>query len=159
MGKEAEFSEIIKLFPGLATDADFDLTSPQTTDYNCIAWASNYKDRWMQPPNGMPLFDGVTYWPDNATPGTEKECLVEAFAVIGYKECSAWEHEEGYQKVALYEKSGNWSHAARELMIEPHIGKWTSKLGRSYDIRHGTPFAIEGEIYGHVYCIMKRQYK
>lgn len=159
MGKEAELSQVIKDFPGLASDNDFDVTSPKTPDYNCIAWASNYNDRWMQPPNGVPYLDGVTYWPDGATSGLDFNCLIEAFSVIGYEICSSWEHEEGYQKVALYEKNGKWSHASRELMMKPYVGKWTSKLGRSYDIRHGTPFTIEGQTYGRVYCIMRRQFK
>ena len=62
--------------------------------------------------------------------------------------------EDKYQKVALYVKkdSKTWTHAAREL----RNGFWTSKLGQGYDIQHGTPFTIEGDSYGEVYCIMKR---
>lgn len=161
MDKKAQLSEIIGCFPELATDPDFDITSPKNPDYNCIAWAANYSDRWMQPPNGskLPYTDGVSYWPDGVTCGMSKECLIEVFKRKGYVECSSWMHEDGFQKVALYCIDNMWTHAARELVTKPNIGKWTSKLGGSNDIRHGTPFSIEGSIYGKVYCIMKREFR
>ena len=69
----------------------------------------------------------------------------------------SWEQEEGYRRIALYVKEGTTkcTHASRELSS----GKWTSKLGEFQDIRHGSPFSIEGLVYGRVYCIMKTEHK
>lgn len=151
-----------QIFPGLADDKFFKITSPQTSDYNCIAWAYNYNNRWMEPPNGYPLpFDGVTFWPDDVAPTLHPSALMELFTRKGYKVCDTWEHEDGYQKIALYYNpaSCEWTHAARELTQKPNIGKWTSKLGQEHDIMHGTPYTIEGSAYGKVFCIMKREFK
>lgn len=146
---------IIGIFPKLATDKNFKLTSPINPNYNCLAWACHYNDRWMQPPSiTPPPLDSVVYWPEDAKQGMEIECLIDAFRTKGYELCDSWEYEDKYQKVALYVKkdSKTWTHAARELQN----GFWTSKLGQGYDIQHGTPFTIEGDSYGEVYCIMKR---
>lgn len=164
MGKEDQgLKETIKLyFPGLKEDEDFDITSPQTPDYNCLAWACNYSNRWMQPPiSGNPELDAVVYWPPEAKQGLDISCLIEAFQAHGYQICDSWQHEVGYQKVALYKnpQSNEWTHAARELMNGKDRGKWTSKLGEGNDIRHGNPYSIEGQYYGVVHCIMKREYR
>lgn len=147
--------KIKSCFPGLASDVNFKVTSPETPDYNCIAWACNYSDRWMQPPLCTePPLDSVVYWPPKAKQGMDIDCLIDAFKTKGYELCTNWEHEKGFQKVALYVKkdSKRWTHASREL----RNGFWTSKLGPSHDIQHGTPYTIEGNAYGVVYCIMKR---
>ncbi|MBR5018097.1 MAG: hypothetical protein IKX53_00490 [Bacteroidales bacterium] len=164
MGKENQGLKdaIIRAFPGLATDRDFAITSPKDSNYNCLAWACNYSNRWMQPPiSGDPVLDAIVYWPPNAKQGSDVSCLVEAFEAHGYKVCDTWVHEPGFQKVALYKNpfTNEWTHAARELMNGSDCGKWTSKLGEANDIRHGTPFSIEGGFYGVVHCIMKREYR
>ncbi len=154
------------LLPGLASDPDYKITSPVTTDYNCIAWACVYSNCWMEPPDGKLLtFDGIhfshSHWPDGVTPTLDPQSLIEVFEKKGYQKCDSWEHEEGYQKVALYynPNTNQWTHASRELMQKPCVGKWTSKLGPQHDIQHGNPYTIEGEIYGKVLCIMKRKFK
>lgn len=154
--------EIIDAFPLLASDKDFKITSPENPNYNCIGWAYNYNNRWMQPPDGTKVFDGVSsYWPANICEDQDIDCLIDAFIAKGYSICSSWEHEKGYQKVALYTKIGTrlWTHASRELTQPPVTGKWTSKLGAQNDIQHSNPYTIEGYIYGKVYCIMKREFK
>lgn len=153
---------IFRAFPGLLNDRDFKITSPDNPDYNCIAWACNYSNRWMQPPiSGNPILDAVVYWPPEADKGQDVSCLIQAFEAHGYCSCDSWEHEDGFQKVALYVRRGEkeWTHAARELMNGEDCGKWTSKLGAWNDIRHGNPFSIEGNLYGEVYCFMKRPYR
>lgn len=154
-------SDIICYFPGLAEDDDFKITSPDTPDYNCIAWAfGGYKDKWIQPPSyTRPPYDAIVWWPDDVAEGLEIDYLVELFESKGFKKCADWKHEDGYQKVALYIKDGNWTHASRELVDKKVCGKWISKLGPMNDIQHGTPYTIEGDCYGEVYCIMKREFK
>lgn len=154
---EALKNRIISIFPGLRNDSGFKITSPATPDYNCIAWACHYNDRWMQPPSiTPPPLDSIVYWPDGVVQGEDIDCLMAAFQSKGYECCEDAKHEKGFQKVALYVKRGtrHWTHAAREL----NSGFWTSKLGQANDIQHGTPYTIEGNTYGEVFCIMKRPY-
>jgi len=81
------------------------------------------------------------------------EALVQVFESLGYESCGRDDTlEDGYDKVALYERNGMYKHAARQLPD----GKWTSKLGREEDISHDTPDCVAGTIYGRVHCIMRR---
>lgn len=158
MGKSTEIIELLKqAFPGLNDDKDFILTSPDTPNYNCIAWAYQINDRWMWPAPEASSLDGVYYWPDEVTKTPDVNAFIEAFRLKGYECCDVEEYERGYQKIALYvvPNTTECTHAARQL----RNGKWTSKLGQLNDIQHGTPHAIEGEEYGVVYCIMKRRVK
>lgn len=161
MGQEIEVmtsEDIIENFPLLADDVDFKITSKSTPDYNCIAWAYHFQNRWMWPGGQEEKsYDGFLFWPDGVADSEDVSAFIEAFVQKGYLICDSDEHEEGYQKIALYTKQGTTicTHAAREL----HNGCWTSKLGAENDIQHGSPYTIEGDIYGEVYCIMKREFK
>lgn len=151
MGKE---DAIIAAFPGLSADPDFKITSPQTPDYNCIAWACNINNRWMWPKMpGYAWIDGYSYWPDGVENSEDVASFVRAFEQKGYSVCDSWNFENEYRKIALYVKPGTTecTHAARQL----RNGKWTSKLGNLFDIQHGTPYTIEGVCYGVVYCFMR----
>lgn len=155
MGEE---TQIKHLFPKLEDDVDFKVTSPQTPDYNCIAWAYHHNDRWMWP--GGQEFkncDGFHYWPDGVEDSTDVSAFIKAFEKTGYSLCEDCSFEKGYRKIALYVEKGTTecTHAARQLSN----GKWTSKLGQLNDIQHGTPYTIEGDLYGEVYCIMKREHR
>lgn len=148
---------IIQAFPKLIQDKDFKVTSNATPNYNCIAWACKYDERWMQPPYlGKPNLDCVVWWPPEIPEGLDLDCLKKAFEYHGYSECNSSEHENGYRKVALYmnEQTNEWTHASREL----NNGCWTSKLGEFNDIQHGTPEAIENDLYGKVNCYMKKKF-
>lgn len=157
MGKEIEILKgaICQAFPNLKTDADFKISSPETPNYNCIAWAYSYEDRIMWPGGTeCKKFDGFHFWPDDIEDSEEVLAFIKVFQLKGYEICDSWQHEESFQKIALYVKRGTTecTHAAREL----RAGKWTSKLGDGNDIQHGTPFGLESDIYGVVYCFMKR---
>jgi len=158
MGKEFELKRqnIINIFSGLANDTDFQITSDASENYNCIAWAYKYNDRWMQYGGKFEL-DGVVYWwPEGVKSSPYLDAYIEAFQLIGYEICDDWQHEDEYEKIALYiNKSNECTHAAREK----RTGKWTSKLGKSNDISHSNPYSIEGEAYGKVACIMKRKWE
>lgn len=147
---------ISQSFPKLLHDGGFKVTSKATPDYNCIAWACNYNERWIQPTYiGKPELDCVVWWPPGVPEGLELECLIKVFESQGYSQCVSGEHENGFRKVALYynEESMEWTHAAREL----RNGCWTSKLGKYVDIQHGTPQTIENDSYGKVYCFMRKK--
>jgi hypothetical protein len=157
MGETTELKKsLINVFPGLADDPDFQITSKATDQYNCIAWAYKYDDRWMQYGANYEL-DGIVYWwPDGVKNSPYIDAYMDAFRLRGYETCENWQHEANYEKIALYiNENKECTHAAREK----RTGKWTSKLGQSYDISHTNPYTIEGETYGKVACIMKRKWE
>ena len=146
---------IISAFPKLGQDANFKITSKEDPSYNCIAWAYNFSDRWMWPNTGYTRFiDGIDYWPSSDIKEPSIQNFIEAFKLKGYEVCDGYQHEDGYQKVALYSfpNSNMCTHASREL----RNGFWTSKLGPYQDIQHGDPTTIESTKYGKVCCILKR---
>ncbi|KAF5061524.1 hypothetical protein DSECCO2_314540 [anaerobic digester metagenome] len=149
-------SNITQKFPKLLEDEKFEITSNATPDYNCIAWACLYNERWIQPPfDGRPDLDCVTWWPPNVQAGLAPVYLIKLFEHFGYEVCDSYNHEDGYRKVALYydDQKNVWTHAARELSN----GFWTSKLGPYNDIQHCTPLELESDEYGIVYCYMKKR--
>lgn len=131
-------------FPNSISDP-FIITSPQTTHYNCIAWAFGDDTKWYWPNNN-------NYWPLEI-PNEEKiENFMLLFKSIGYEVCSDGELEQDYLKIAIYEsKEGKPTHAARQLAN----GMWTSKLGQNYDVTH-TLFAMENGAYGNAKVFMKK---
>ena len=126
--------------PGL----NYEITSEQDGNYNCIAWATGHDDRWWSHQPGY-------YWVGERS--ADAQCLVELFRILGYEECAGFELESGYEKVALYAQDGEWTHAARQL----ENGRWTSKLGMMEDIAHTTPNGLNGDLYGDVHCVMRRR--
>lgn len=130
-------------FPNLAI-MPYEVTSPSTRKYNCIAWAAgdNKKFWW---PKGY-------YWPEGIAREETLECFIEAFESLGYTTCDNGELVEGVEKIAFYSKDGKPTHAARQL----ENGKWTSKCGAYIDISH-TLNGVCGEIYGQVSGFMERE--
>ncbi len=138
-----------KHFPNLP-DAGYQVTSHESTRYNCIAYAAgDLQNKW----DPLPLDPGY-YWPPGANRGMSIDCLSSAFEAIGYQKCLDGQLEQGYEKVALYvDPQGEWSHAAIQLQD----GHWSSKLGIWEDIRHPTPHAVNGPGYGQIFQYMKRK--
>ncbi|MEI6143665.1 MAG: hypothetical protein WCP85_30585 [Mariniphaga sp.] len=147
--------DLLDAFPGLLTDTAFQITSKEDIHYNCIAWAFKmFNDRWMQF-DTHPRFDGVWYWwPPGVIVSQSIKAYIDAFKTDNFELCANCELEKGYVKIALYIEDGtdNCTHAARQKIN----GTWMSKLGRGNDIVHGTPYSLEGESYGKVYCFMKK---
>lgn len=133
-------------FPGLAA-AGYQITSAPDAAYNCIAYAAGETDRWW-----TYLVGPGYYWPDYARRTPQIASLVAVFAGLGYAVCGDAAPEAGYQKIALYAKQGNWTHAAIQLPD----GAWSSKLGPDEDIRHATPEALISDAYGAIHCLMRR---
>src|SRR5437868_3020972 len=130
-------------FPRL-TNQNHRITSPPSTDYNCIAWTAGDIRNWWQP--------GI-YWPITTKAGDYSVgALEELFKSFGYIVCPHEAYEPGYEKIALYSDVVFYTHAARQL---PN-GKWTSKLGGAEDIEHDTPVDLAGGAYGSVVGFMKR---
>ena len=134
------------IFPNLKS-SEYEITSPQTADYNCIAWAAKDDETWWWPDT-----NNTAFWPEHLERKETLEVFIQAFEFSGYQVCESPEFEEKYEKVAIFvDPQKTPTHAARQL----HSGKWTSKMGQSYDIEHELEGVI-GSDYGNVGVIMKR---
>lgn len=126
-------NQILEWFPGLKTDKNFQITSPNTDKYNCISWAIGKDNIWFWPPLGQPL-DDDQYWPEGLADNIRIETFIQAMETEGFEVCP--EDEELIAKeIALYSKNGECTHGSRQLQD----GTWTSKLGMYNDIQHSTP--------------------
>ena len=136
-------------FPGL-TAAGYEVTSPISGRYNCIAWAANQTDRdwWPEDP------PRDAFWPEGVTPEPTLDAFIQAFGTLGYEPCDNSEFEPGYEKLAIYVLSDEVTHAARQL----GPNEWTSKIGHSEDITH-TLSGLVGPLYGAVRQFMRRATK
>ena len=134
-------------FPNLQ-DSAYKLASPETIEYNCIAWAAGETDVWWWPDSMNTM-----YWPHGVQRTITLNAFVEAFQTLSYTTCDSAEHEEGYEKIAIYTNAeGKPTHAARQLAS----GLWTSKLGKSFDIEHPLE-GVSDSLYGRVAVVMKRR--
>lgn len=137
----------IPIFPNSSIEP-FAVTSPYTTEYNCIAWAfgDNTKWYWPDPSN-------IYYWPNNIQREINIEAFIKLFQSIGYAVCDNNNLEDKYDKIAIFTDNSNIpTHAARQL----DNGYWTSKLGRDIDVQH-TIKSIEEGAYGMAKIFMKRK--
>lgn len=114
-------------------------TSPDTPNYNCIAWAAEEDDVWWWPDP-----KGFAYWPAGVDRAETVAAFIAAFGTLGYVACAAGDSQHGVQKIALYTLNGAPTHMARQLPD----GTWTSKLGQAIDISHQTLDALDGPAYG-----------
>lgn len=132
-------------FPALSPD-NHRVTSPQSDDYNCAAFAAGDTTRWWWPL--LPY-----YWPESAPRDESLEAFVHAYASLGFQPCEREELEAGYEKIAMFATSaGEPTHVARQLSS----GWWTSKLGPREDIQHSLR-ALCGPAYGSVVQILRRR--
>jgi hypothetical protein len=134
-------------FPNLH-EADHEITSPATEEYNCIAWAAGDTESWWWPDEME-----TAYWPSAAPRQVTRLAFVLAYGTLGYVPCNDGTLEEGFEKTVLYEDvDGQPTHAARQLPD----GRWASKLGPHEDIEHRAPECLEGPCYGKVVQYLKR---
>jgi hypothetical protein len=135
-----------RYFPNLQSHP-YQISSPADHRYNCIAWAAGDQTRWWWP-DALDL----GYWPTGAPRDETLDSFVRAFELLGFTVCDGTELEVGFEKIALYAKTGRPTHVARQL----GNGLWTSKLGTLEDIQH-TLDGLEGELYGLVVQIFRRR--
>jgi hypothetical protein len=95
---------------------------------------------------------GKSWWPHWAPAGITVDSFVRFFRGMRFELCSDGSPEEGFEKVAIYAIGSRPTHVARQLAP----GRWTSKLGKSFDIEHVIE-ALEGDEYGSVACYLKRR--
>jgi len=151
-------TKIERDYPNLIK-SNWSLKSPETTDYQCIAWAAcDTTRRWW--PVGEPP---IAYWPLNVPKEETVECFVQAFGTLRYKPCETASFEFGFQKVAIYvDEEDTPTHMARQHFC----GRgWLSKLGDWEDIVHPELKNVEGKTvplpangYGRVHTVLKRNW-
>ena len=59
------------------------MTSPDTIDYNCVAWAMGETDSWW-----WPNPKSESYWPPNAPRQETLEAFIQTFSEFGYQLCA-----------------------------------------------------------------------
>lgn len=135
----------IKEFPK-TFEEPFIHTSPIDPNYNCIAWAANDNTKWYEPD---PY--GFYFWPQEVNREYTTEAYINLYEYFGFIRCDNGELEEGYIKVAVFEKNGVPTHACRQLLD----GNWTSKLGKNIDVQHSLNNIQEGT-YGNIIQFLKK---
>ncbi len=126
-------------------DGRYQITSPQTLNYNCIAWAASETNRKWWPIGA--------HWPQNIPREETVAAFILAFATRNYEPCDNGTLEDGYEKVVIYvDSSQTPTHMARQLSS----GRWTSKLGDLEDIEHETLRQLEDGHYGRAIQYLKR---
>ena len=139
--------QIETLFPDL-TATGYQITSPATPEYNCIAWAASEDAVWWWPDSF-----GDYYWPADAPRVETLEAFAQAYGTLGYEPCENAAPESGFDKIAVYvDAQRQPTHAARLLAN----GAWTSKLGQLEDIEHAALEGLYGAVYGQVGLILRR---
>ncbi len=123
--------------------------SPQTDDYNCIAFAGgDTTEKWD------PDVTTGRYWPNEVPRSLDLDSFILLYEFEGgYIPCADGSLETGFEKIAIFLSiSKEVTHAAKQLPS----GEWKSKLGDWEDIKHKTLEALEGNFYGKVVQFMKR---
>lgn len=141
-------------FPKLPIEG-YSISSADTPDYNCFAFAAYDRDDWWSP-----LQISGYYWPDHIPRNTTVPTFLELYGYEGgFVPCEDGKLEAGFEKIALYTNANRHvTHAARQL----NSGKWTSKLGTKEDIEHSTLSSLEDaglslDDYGKVTQFLKRK--
>jgi hypothetical protein len=139
---------LVETFPGLAR-AVSSITREGSRRYNCIAHAAGDNQHWWWP---VPPGVQEVVWPAGVAREEPLSAFRDAFASLGYVECSGVDLEPGFEKIALFANDhGVPLHAARQR----REGPWTSKLGELEDIDHALR-DLEGAEYGSVVLVLKR---
>ena len=141
----------LRMFPGF-NQHDLVLTSEKDDNYNCIAWAGDVTTDWWGPgysPTGL-----VASWPRDLPQTLSIGTFEERFQRLGYRRTRSSCLLRGFTKVAIYvdERTGEVTHMARQLAS----GRWTSKLGRSFDVEHGKADVFRNSDYGRPGLYMKK---
>lgn len=136
-------------FPNLAREG-YTLTSPDTIDYNCVAWATEAEYEWWWP-DSM----DQEYWPEGVPREETLPAFVAAFKTVGYEICDDSLKEPNFQKIAIY---GDAHEIPRHVARQLADGEWTSKIGQYEDIRHKTLEALTGKspAYGTIIQVMRK---
>lgn len=137
---------IREALPDLVEGVSFGFTSPVDLNYNCLAWALSYDNRYLDKGNGC-------YWPwEDCSPDTAEGwacvCQHHGFTVVTDSDIG---FTPGIEKVAILRNDAGELHATRQRSD----GKWKSKLGWGPDIDHDDLKSIE-RVYGGVVIVLQK---
>jgi hypothetical protein len=96
----------------------YEIKSPETWDYNCIAYAADVDWQWWWPDQ-----DGDAFWPEGVRREETLDCFVEAYKTLGYEVCECG-LEPGFEKIAIYARHGIPTHAAKQLPMDVGKANW-----------------------------------
>ncbi len=133
-----------KVFPKLGSD--FEVLGPSTDEYNCIAHTLDDHTQWVNPETGST---------DNPLGKMD-----DMYAKKGYKRSPTMDisKEPGKEKVVVY-ATKNPDGSINEVThgaTQASDGTWTSKLGQGPLIRHETPGALNGPVYGEPVAVYEK---
>ncbi len=83
-----------EIFPNLGV---YQVSSPPSEKYNCIAWAAGDATQWWWPEEGPGIF-----WPAEIPKEETISAFVAVFAHLGYSQCPNADNENGFERIALY---------------------------------------------------------
>ena len=127
-----------------------DLRSDPNSLYNCIGYAMGMMDVCVALRHPQGLF--WCWWPPTVPRTLNPQSLVAAFEYLGFEVCADGKVEADYDKVALYEKNGEWQHAA--IIEEDDL--YHSKMGVWWDVVHRGGDLFHDDGYGDIYAYMRR---
>ena len=133
-------------FPDLVEGVSFEFTSPVDPNYNCLAWALSYDNRYFDRGNGC-------YWPwedasEESAEGWARVCEHHGFTVVSDCDTS---FARGTEKIAILKDESGDLHAARQSAT----GRWKSKLGIGPDIDHSDLKSLKSS-YGEVVIVLQK---
>lgn len=145
MGKNKKNYLSVRSFPN-SLHEPFEITSPETANYNCLAWAMKDNSKWIECDEDYFWFDGIPR--DN-----KLSTIISIFEKKGFQQTKNIEYEDNTELVALFTKDNiECSHLARQIGHQ----LWTSKLGSSFDVNHSLR-SIERGIYGNAVIFVKKE--
>jgi hypothetical protein len=137
-------------FPDLNSN-NCTITSKATRQYNCLAWAAGEAIRRWEPD---PF--GIYYWPPGIPRTLTVDAFVLAYGTLGFKLCFDGSLEVGVEKLAIFTITRGTILVPTHAALQLESGLWTSKLGDFEDISHTTVDALNGPVYGSVFCYLSR---
>lgn len=131
-------------FPNLGRR--FEVLAPFSDRYNCIAWSVGVRTRWISPATGPAKV--TLAWADRL------------YGRAGYARSDDLDAtlEPGVAKVVVYgivDRRGQIK-AIKHAAVQGSDGTWTSKMGYGGLIRHPTPQAVSGPLYGRPILVYTR---
>lgn len=146
-------------FPNAIPVEALEITSANDLCYNCVAWSLGIDSRWVQPyAEGGVQVAPWAVWPNAEDRGSAIEIYTKMYRGEGFVKAIKGVREPGFEKIAIYwdKTSKQFLHVARQM----EDGSWTSKLGRSSDVKHAKPDTLgpagSPGGYGQLWGYMKR---